>query len=107
MPLTDGIDHEEEIRKLEEELAYTEGFLASVIQKLSNEKFVANAPGKGYHAGKEEGGGCAVEDSHAQGEPRPPAGQSIAQGAEHRAHKERSDAVPPQREGKGSQTKSS
>jgi valyl-tRNA synthetase len=46
VPLTDGIDHEEEIKKLEEELAYTEGFLASVIQKLSNEKFVANAPEK-------------------------------------------------------------
>lgn len=46
IPLTDGIDHEAEIKKLEEELAYTEGFLASVLQKLSNEKFVANAPEK-------------------------------------------------------------
>ncbi len=46
VPLSDGIDHEEEIKKLEEELAYTEGFLASVMQKLSNEKFVANAPEK-------------------------------------------------------------
>ncbi len=46
VPLTAGIDHEDEIRKLEEELAYTEGFLASVMQKLSNEKFVANAPEK-------------------------------------------------------------
>ncbi len=46
IPLTDGIDHEEEIRKLEEELVYQEGFLASVLQKLSNEKFVANAPEK-------------------------------------------------------------
>jgi len=46
VPLTSGIDHEEEIRKLEEELIYTEGFLAAVMKKLSNEKFVANAPEK-------------------------------------------------------------
>ena len=46
VPLTDGVDHEEEIRKLEEELVYQEGFLDSVLQKLSNEKFVANAPDK-------------------------------------------------------------
>jgi valyl-tRNA synthetase len=30
---------------MEEELKYTEGFLATVLKKLSNEKFVANAPG--------------------------------------------------------------
>jgi valyl-tRNA synthetase len=46
IPLTDGVDHEEEIRKLEEELVYQEGFLESVMKKLSNEKFVANAPEK-------------------------------------------------------------
>ena len=46
VPLTDGVDHEEEVRKLEEELVYQEGFLKSVLQKLSNEKFVANAPEK-------------------------------------------------------------
>jgi valyl-tRNA synthetase len=46
IPLGEGIDHDEEIRKLREELTYTEGFLASVMAKLSNEKFVANAPGK-------------------------------------------------------------
>ena len=46
VPLTDGVDHEKEIRKLEEELVYQEGFLKSVLQKLSNEKFVANAPEK-------------------------------------------------------------
>ncbi len=46
VPISEGIDHEEEIRKLEEELAYTEGFLASVLKKLSNDKFVANAPEK-------------------------------------------------------------
>lgn len=46
VPLGKGIDHEDEIRKLRDELAYTEGFLASVMAKLSNEKFVANAPEK-------------------------------------------------------------
>ena len=44
VPLDEGIDHEDEIRKLKEELKYTEGFLASVLKKLSNEKFVVNAP---------------------------------------------------------------
>ena len=33
-------------RKLEKELAYTKGFLDSVMKKLSNEKFVNNAPAK-------------------------------------------------------------
>ena len=37
---------EEEIRKLQEELVYHEGFLASVLKKLSNDRFVANAPEK-------------------------------------------------------------
>ena len=44
VPIDEGVDHADEIRKLKEELAYTEGFLASVQKKLSNEKFVANAP---------------------------------------------------------------
>jgi len=35
---------EEERSKMEEELAYQEGFLKSVEKKLSNERFVANAP---------------------------------------------------------------
>jgi valyl-tRNA synthetase len=35
---------EEEIKKLKEELNYTEGFLKSVQKKLSNERFVNNAP---------------------------------------------------------------
>ena len=46
IPFGEGVDHDEEIRKLKEELTYTEGFLAAVVTKLSNEKFVANAPGK-------------------------------------------------------------
>jgi valyl-tRNA synthetase len=46
IPMGAGVDHEDEIRKLKEELTYTEGFLASVMTKLSNQKFVANAPEK-------------------------------------------------------------
>ncbi|TSA26036.1 MAG: valine--tRNA ligase, partial [Bacteroidetes bacterium] len=44
MPLTEQVDREEELRKLQEELAYTRGFLASVEKKLNNERFVNNAP---------------------------------------------------------------
>ncbi|MBE7326138.1 hypothetical protein IEQ44_16005, partial [Nocardioides sp. Y6] len=33
-----------EIKKLTEGLNYTEGFLKSVQKKLSNERFVSNAP---------------------------------------------------------------
>ena len=39
-----AIDVEAEIKKLTEELNYTEGFLKSVQKKLSNERFVNNAP---------------------------------------------------------------
>ena len=35
-----AIDVEAEIKKLTEELNYTEGFLKSVQKKLSNERFV-------------------------------------------------------------------
>ena len=38
------IDVEAEIEKLEAELKYQEGFLQSVLKKLSNEKFVGKAP---------------------------------------------------------------
>ena len=44
VPVAGSIDVEEEIKKLEAELEYTRGFLASVEKKLSNERFVANAP---------------------------------------------------------------
>lgn len=44
IPLADKINVEEEIAKLEKELKRYEGFLAGVEKKLSNEKFVANAP---------------------------------------------------------------
>lgn len=46
IPITGNIDVEGEIKKLEEELKYTQGFLKSVQAKLSNEKFVAGAPEK-------------------------------------------------------------
>ena len=39
-----SVDVEAEKAKLEEELKYTEGFLKSVQKKLSNERFVNNAP---------------------------------------------------------------
>ncbi len=39
-----AIDLEAEVSKLEEELEYTKGFLNSVRKKLSNERFVSNAP---------------------------------------------------------------
>ena len=44
VPLEGFIDADEELKKLEEELNYTKGFLNSVIKKLSNEQFVSNAP---------------------------------------------------------------
>ncbi|MCI6857129.1 MAG: valine--tRNA ligase, partial [Bacteroidales bacterium] len=44
VPLADNINVEEEIKKIEADLKYYEGFLASVMKKLSNEKFVNNAP---------------------------------------------------------------
>ncbi len=43
VPLKAGTDHAAEIIKLEEELKYTRGFQDSVVKKLSNERFVANA----------------------------------------------------------------
>ena len=44
IPLAGTIDVEAELAKLEEELEYTKGFLTSVSKKLSNERFVNNAP---------------------------------------------------------------
>ena len=46
VPFSQNIDKEAELKKLEEELKYTEGFLNSVMKKLSNERFVSNAPEK-------------------------------------------------------------
>ncbi len=44
IPMEGSIDVDAEIQKLTEELNYTEGFLKSVQKKLSNERFVSNAP---------------------------------------------------------------
>ena len=44
VPLGDLIDVEAEIQKMEAQLQHLEGFLAGVMKKLSNERFVANAP---------------------------------------------------------------
>ena len=46
VPLAEMINPEEELAKLEEELTYQQGFLRSVLKKLSNESFVAKAPEK-------------------------------------------------------------
>ncbi|MDT0295377.1 valine--tRNA ligase [Mesonia ostreae] len=46
IPMLGAIDIEEEIKKLTEELNYQQGFLKSVTKKLSNERFVNNAPEK-------------------------------------------------------------
>ena len=44
VPMGDSIDVEEEKANLQKELEYTQGFLNSVMKKLSNERFVAGAP---------------------------------------------------------------
>ncbi len=44
IPMTGAIDVAAEKEKLEEELTYIQGFLKSVQKKLSNERFVSNAP---------------------------------------------------------------
>ena len=44
IPMGDSINVEEEKSNLKKELEYAQGFLASVMKKLSNERFVAGAP---------------------------------------------------------------
>lgn len=46
VPISGAIDIVAEIEKITEELTYTKGFLKSVEKKLSNERFVNNAPGQ-------------------------------------------------------------
>ena len=46
VPLTGLVDAAEEIKKLEADLKYAEGFLQGVLKKLSNASFVNNAPQK-------------------------------------------------------------
>ncbi len=44
VPMGQNINKEEELKKLQDDLKYAEGFLNSVLKKLSNEKFVNSAP---------------------------------------------------------------
>ncbi len=44
LPLGDMVDLQEELDKLQKELAYYKGFLNSVMKKLNNERFTNNAP---------------------------------------------------------------
>ncbi len=44
VPMSQNVNKEEELKKLQEDLKYYEGFLRSVMGKLSNEKFVNGAP---------------------------------------------------------------
>mgnify|MGYP001799895859 CR=1 FL=1 len=46
IPASENVDMEAEKAKMEEELQYAKGFKASVEKKLSNERFVNNAPAK-------------------------------------------------------------
>ena len=46
VPMEGKIDREAELKKLGDDLSYYEGFLASVMKKLSNERFVSSAPEK-------------------------------------------------------------
>ena len=43
LPANESMDLEAEKEKLEKELIYTRGFLDSVLKKLQNERFMANA----------------------------------------------------------------
>lgn len=44
IPFGANVDVEAELKKLEDELIYTKGFLDIVMKKMNNEKFVAGAP---------------------------------------------------------------
>ncbi len=46
IPVGDFVDTEKELATLEKDLEYTKGFIVSVNKKLSNERFVNNAPEK-------------------------------------------------------------
>ena len=46
VPMGEMIDKDAELKKLSDELTYLEGFLSSVMKKLSNERFVNSAPEK-------------------------------------------------------------
>ncbi len=46
IPVSQNINKEEETKKINEQIKYYEGFILSINKKLSNEKFVNNAPEK-------------------------------------------------------------
>ena len=46
IPLSDIINVQDEIKKLQKELDYNIGFLISIENKLNNKKFIENAPEK-------------------------------------------------------------
>ncbi len=46
IPFNDAIDLDEEIQKLHAEIDNRKGFLNSVLNKINNKKFMANAPEK-------------------------------------------------------------
>lgn len=46
VPVSQSIDLEAEVQKLQQELKYQQGFLTSVMKKLGNSRFVDNAPEK-------------------------------------------------------------
>ena len=46
IPLSSGVDLDAEREKIQKEIDYLKGFLTSVDKKLSNERFVSNAPEK-------------------------------------------------------------
>ncbi|MCX6281573.1 MAG: valine--tRNA ligase [Bacteroidetes bacterium] len=54
IPLLQNINPEEEIKKLEEEIQYQQGFLNTVMKKLDNESFVNNAPARVVDAEKKK-----------------------------------------------------
>lgn len=54
IPLVQNINVEDEIKKLEEELSYQQGFLVTVMKKLDNAGFVNNAPAKVVDAEKKK-----------------------------------------------------
>lgn len=61
VPLAGNIDTEAELERLNKDLEYSRGFLASVQKKLSNERFVANAPAQVVESERKK-----LADAHAK-----------------------------------------
>lgn len=61
VPVGDMVNREEELVKLQSELEYTEGFLKSVQKKLSNERFVQNAPAQVVEKERQKMGDAEVK----------------------------------------------